>query len=109
LFHRLSNREGIESFPATGANASEVADGDIYRLLTDQNVGGLAQGLGLSREGVDGAWDLRCWGEAPAEAFFMPFPALVEWLAQWAASAGWIGFYHRRSLDHTTMVYFSGG
>jgi hypothetical protein len=104
---RLAEQKALDNFPATGANVAEVADADIFRLLTDEKAGGLAQGFRFDRDGVDGEWHLRCWGAAPAEAFFMPFPALSEWLAQWALSAGWVGFYHRSSLDHPTMIYFA--
>jgi hypothetical protein len=86
-----------------------VEDVDIFRLLTDEKVGGLAQGLRFQRDGAAGEWQLRCSGAAPAEAFYMPFPALAEWLAQWAISVGWVGYYHRRSLAHPTMIYFAEG
>ena len=39
----------------------------------------------------------------------MPYPALAEWLAERAEADGWAGFYHRRSLQHPTMVYFAQG
>ncbi len=109
VLKRLANQEALESFPATGADVSEVDDADVFRLLTDGKVGGHAQGLDFHRGGAEGEWQLRCWGTAPAEAFYMPFPALAEWLSQWAASEGWGGYYHRRSLQHPTMIYFAGG
>src|SRR5690606_34435330 len=106
---RLAERKALDSFPATGADSAEVADADIFRLLTDEKAGGHAQGFRFDREGAEGEWHFCCWGAAPAEAFFMPFPALAEWLAQWSNSIGWVGFYHRRSLAHPTMIYFAGG
>ena len=106
---RFAAGEQVENRPATGADAAEVDDADLFRLLLDQKSGGFAQVMRFKPLQSDPAWSLVVWGAAPAENFYMPFPALAEWLAQWAHFDGWAGYYHRRTLDHPTMIYFSGG
>jgi hypothetical protein len=98
-----------DPLPETGTNPDEVTGEEVFRLLTLADRGGFARGISLREEGETQRRHLMVWGAATSEAFFMPFPALAEWLAGWTDTAGCGGYYHRRSLCHPTIVYFAQG
>ncbi len=83
-----------EGLPEADERALQAAAGDVIALAT---------GGRLVESRVTIA------GHATAEAFYMPFMALTEWLARWSGTRGPVGYYHQPALANPTLLYFAEG
>lgn len=95
FFKQLAAGETPDALPESDERALETSAGEVIALLA-----------GRTRF-ADG--EVTIVGRATPEEFFMPFMALAEWLAQWSAVRGPVGYYHHTALAHPTVLYFAAG